>query len=551
MMKCKRILAGLASFMLVLSPISVYADEPTVVAQSEDGTQTYSDCASAWSAAKSGTPIVMVQDWITDSRFSLDEGQSATIYMSGHKIDTNLNGGSVYDGEVFYLDKNASLNLIGSTTNTTFKFNGYGYNGSSDSTTVSLTSGGLVTGGSSKNGAGAIHMKEGSTLNLENVAVGGNSSAAEIASNGGAINMNNDNCVVNMTNSIIAYNKANYGGGIYVAGENEVIEMKSSSIFGNYASENGGGICSNKDATYVHMSENSSINANYAKKSGGGIYFDNPYCQVTSTDTLAEISSNISAKANGGGGGGIYFPDSNRGNTAQVVGITFKLNQAESYGGAIYTDENDITIDNCQFYENQAYRGGAIYNLGKRNTISNCTMEENKAEYEGGAIYDGNEDTKLENCTIRKNEAGSEGGGVFVPRTKDITLFGTMIITNNKRSDGASDDLFLEKTWATTAYVKGEISSDSSVGIRTGASGTTQIGTDITSDCSKRFFLNDTGIYYIEYKDHKLYKSSSSPLSSSIFGNSNLGIAVVVMAGIIVVGVVCLGVHKKKNREEA
>ena len=546
-MKRKKMLVVLFSLGLILSPLKIYADE-NIVAQSQDGAQTYTNYDSAWTAAKSGTPIVMMQDWTLDDRLVLDENQTSTIYMNGHKIDRNLNGKCEYDGEAIYIDEKATLNLIGSTTTTTFNFNGY--KASSDYTSVSLSSGGLVTGGGSMNGGGAIHMKKASTLNLENVALAGNYSHIDLAGNGGAINMNNDDCVVNMTNSLIAYNKSERGGGIYIAGENEVIEMKSSSIFGNYASVDGGGIFSNKDATYVRMSQNSSINGNYAANNGGGIYFDNPYCQVTSTDTLAEISNNISARTdNNGGGGGIYFPDSNRGNTAQVIGITFKSNQANRYGGAIYTDENDMTIDNCQFYENQAEIGGAIYNIAKRNTISNCTMEENKATSYGGALYNGKEDTKLENCTIRKNEAGQEGGGIFEHNTEDITLSGKMIITNNKRSDGAGDDLFLDKTWIATSYVKGEISSDSSVGVRTADDGTTQIGTDITSDCSQYFFLNDDGDYYIEYKDNKLYKSSTSALGS-IFGNSNLGIAVIVMAGIVVVGVVSLAVHKKKSRKE-
>ena len=44
-----------------------------------------------------------------------------------------------------------------------------------------------------------------------------------------------------------------------------------------------------------------------------------------------------------------------------IVATKFVLNQASESGGAIYIDEQLVTIDSCIFLNNKASRGGAIY----------------------------------------------------------------------------------------------------------------------------------------------------------------------------------------------
>ena len=543
-MNLKKVLACLISLMLVMNPICVYADENDIVAQSEDGTQTYTDYTSAWNAAQDGTKIVMTSDWNLSDRLVVSEGKTATIEMNGHKISRNLETSTKIGGEVIYVDKNATLNLNGNNEpETSFFF--YGYDDLGYYVYEWLTTGGLVTGGASGDGAGGIHMKKGSTVNLDHVAVAGNlSGTTSQSSNGGGIYLSKD-CVLNMKNSYVGFNKSYDGGGIYVSDTNVIINMEQSEILYNYAVNNGGGINSYEDATYVCMNKNSKIIGNVARKLGGGVYFSNPYCQITSGDGLAEINENESRQK----GGAVYFELSVRGNTAQVNKITFNSNSSADNGGAIYVGQSKVRIDDCKFNKNSGKSGGAIY-VGMSAYITNCTFENNRASEQGGAIADFVSDTTIDNCTIMNNHADAEGGGVYVNQKYDISLSGKVVIKDNKRGGDYPDDLMLQKTWAYTAYVKGEVKDGSSVGIRTGDNGETKIGKDITSDCSQYFFLNDSGNYYISYENGTLHKRSCS-LVGSIFGNENLGASVLVMAGICVVGGIALFMNKKRNREEA
>ena len=283
-MKLKRIFVSLLSLGLLLSPISIQADEIVAIASDNSA---YTSYKGAWAAAKTGLKITMMEDWNLGARLIVPEGVSVVIEMNGCKITRNLEGSSDGNGEVILLKENSSLTLTGNNykdTQFTFK----GYDKSENLTDLTLVSGGLVTGGASLNGAGGIHMDKGAQLDLENVAVAGNKTTIGLVRNGGGINMNDDNCKLTMTNAIVGYNQADKGGGIYVAGENTYITMKGSSICNNYAYDDGGGIYSNKDATYITMNEGSYISDNYSSGEGGGIFLDNPYCQVLSADGKAK-----------------------------------------------------------------------------------------------------------------------------------------------------------------------------------------------------------------------------------------------------------------------
>ena len=512
-MKLKRIFASLLSLGLLLSPISLQADEIVAVASDNSA---YTSYKGAWAAAQSGLKVTMMEDWNLEDRLVVEENQNVTIEMNGFKINRNLYDDESYGGEVIYLSENSTLTLTGNNYKDT-QINFKGYNESTDPSDLTITSGGLVTGGYSKNGAGGIHMKSGSKLYLENVAVAGNSSTLH-NTNGGGININNDDCQLHMTNAQICYNHSGYGAGIYVAGENEQIVMDASSISNNYATKDGGGIYSNKDATYITMTNGSSIKNNYASTDGGGIYFDNPYCQVRSPDKSAEISNNTALT----NGGGVCYGQSSRGDTQIIENVTFDSNIAQYKGGAIYALQEDLTFKDCTFTKNGTTQGY------------------------GGAIYVDAKNVLIDGCTIQENVASEAGGGVCVQNLKDVYISGKTIIENNIRTDGSNDDVFLSKMWWTQSYVSGTPESGSRIGIR--CDNERQVGIDQTED-NGSFFADEDG-FKITYKDGKLYKESGSILGS-IFGNANLGAAIVVIVGIAAVGAVAFVFDKKKKHGEA
>ena len=525
-MRMNKVLAGVASLMLALSPMVVCAED-TVYATDVNG-NNYTSITDAWSAACNGTEITMSQDWILESSLETGQNQTITINMNGHKIDRNRNNKTVSDGEVVYLDKNSNLTFNGSTGDTTFNFNGYSSSGNYKS--YSLKSGGLITGGTCIDMGGGIHMKDNSSLTLNHIAVAGNKSydTFDGDGSGGGINMCNDNCTVTLKNALVEYNYASLlGGGIYSDGENSKIILDSSEVSYNL-SKQGGGIYSDASGMSIVLSNSSGINNNTADW-GGGVYFENTNYSIKSADEdtnkLKNKIYNNTANVNGGAISSDFEAFSS--NSGEISGLSIEHNtccHSNGNAGAIWISLENVKISNCYFTNNTSYGNG-------------------------GAIYIYNDGTIIENCEFRYNKAEKEGGGIYCDEDYDVTLSGRVIIKGNKRSGDVSDDLFLQSAWYSTAYVEGEVTSGSEVGIRTADDGEIKIGKNISSDCSNYFFLNDSGNYHVSYEDGKLYKREG--LTGSIFGNGNTIIAACVMAGIVVIGVIFLVANKKKNQGKA
>ena len=521
-MNLKKILAGLFSVCLALSPMSICAEETSVVAQNADGTQTYADYTSAWSAANSGTEIIMLQDWNLSDRLIVNEGATVTIDMNGCKIDRGLSNTKM-DGEVIYMKKNSSLALNGSTDH---EFIVRMLNVDEDGNTkTNVTIGGLVTGGASQNGGGGIHMKGNCKLTLDHVGVMGNLTKYFSAS-GGGIFTDGDDCEVNLNNGTkISYNNAQRnGGGIYVNNEDTYINMNNSEISQNYSSD-GGAIYSDDDATRISLENHSLITKNKAFTHGGGVVFNDSYGLLQSKDSTGVISYNtVESKTGSSGGGGAFFASSiSSDDEGEVKNITFDHNSASatgekytSEGGALCVRLNQFKITNCTFTNNEAQKGGAIFVDGKNLHMSDSKIEENEASKNGGAVY--------------------------VDSQYDLYLEGNLSIQNNTRtSDSTKNDIYLEDGTFTTAYVSGTPSNGSSVGLL----GDGEIKVGINQSENNGSFFCDADNYHLEWSGSDIKQKSGA--TGSVFGNGNTLIALCVMVGIGVVGAVVLVVNKKKK----
>ena len=519
-MNLKKVVASLFSLGLVLSPMSIYAEDYDIVAVSSDYEYAYKDYNSAWTDANNGIEILMLQDWDISGRLVVDEGKSVTIDMNGHKIDRHLSE-KQSDGEVIYMNKNSNLTLKGSTDNS-FEVKDLWKNQDGSRTTYETT-GGLVTGGYSTNGGGGIHMKKNSKLTLDHVGVMSNI-AQENSASGGAI-FTETGCEVSLKNQAkIAYNyAARNGGAIFVNGEDTYIYMDNSRIFYNIA-QTGGAILSDADATRITMDNNSRIEDNKATLRGGALYFRNSYGLVQSNDGTGVFYNNIAESATDCAGGAIFFqPASGEFDEAEVKNVTFYYNQAISTssslseGGAISGNLANIDIINCTFTENSAGEGGALYVYNDNITLDGCTMSENRAK---------------------------KGGAVYVDSQFDLNLAGKCKIKGNKKSNGSSaDDIYLDVGYFTRAYVSGTPDEGSQVGLI--GIGACKVGINQTAD-NGSFFLDESDQYDLEYSGSELNEKSKT--TGSIFGNGNTIIAGCVMLGIGVVGVVILVVNKKKMK---
>ena len=496
----RKIFGILIAIGLFLSPVCVKAN--TIYATNEDGTKSYTSIDSAWNAAQSGVSIVMQCDWNISSRLILGENKKATIEMNGHKISRNLTDAET-NGEVIMMEGKSTLTLNGKKAyDTKFTFNGF--DASSSRSQLEITTGGLITGGSSTNGGGGIHMKVGSTLNLNYVAVAGNYAERSWGSdgNGGGICMDGDGDTLNMVESDIKYNRSEYkGGGVYIDDEHSTITMKNSIISWNY-SENGGGICTDSRYTKITM-DNGSIRSNVAEKLGGGVFVNGTNFEISSDKGNSEISFNefdaadIGSSRDNGIGSAIYvrasaFTD----NEGLIKGIRFAYNETGDDGTTVTNDQENVTISNCTFTGNIAGKGAIL--------ISN----------------DGN---VLENITVEDNTVtNSNYGAVYIDSMDDITLKGKVIIRNNHNTaTGIDSDLYLQKGSVTESYIISVPDSSSSIGlVQTGyrviAKNQTQDAIDIYK--INGYSIGKQSLVYDDSTKTISLKEVSSPL---IFGESS------------------------------
>ena len=449
----KRILGFLLALIMAVLPVvqalPAYADS-TVMATSEDGTATYYSVGDAWKAAQAGTKIVLQTDWSCD-RLVVNKNNEIYVNMNGHSVSRrNLSGGEK-DGEVFCLYDGAKLTLSGGDAKRTFEYTGYSIENIRFEK-MTVTTGGLVTGGNSTNGAGGIHMNAGSELTLDNVAVNGN-------------NAEKNSWWMGYTAK---------GGGIKVNGNNAKITLQNNAeIAHNYANIDGGGIYNNGYNTTITLKTNASIHDN-SGESGGGIF-----CNITGFSIVSDGTGSISHNKSrdvGNGGGGIYvnrdqgsFSDS-----GTISGITFDGNTTKKNGGAIFNEQENIAISGCIIKNNQAERGGGLYNINDSNSISSCTITNNKA-------------------TVG-------GGGIFAYSNHMLSLNGKLIIKDNTRSDETADDLYLDENGSNFSYIKGSVTSKSEIGIRIANPGEKRIGNSDTFFFQDAFFCDYSG-YHIEFDE--------------------------------------------------
>lgn len=147
---------------------------------------------------------------------------------------------------------------------------------------------------------------------------------------------------------------------------------------------------------------------------------------------------------NGSNVTGIF--DDDNGNTLTFNNIRFVNAFSETSGGALTTDNGDITFVACDFINcRAAISGGAIAIDGGSLNLTNCNFQNCQAELCGGAIAgDSNETVDMDNCTFvgnrvngnfaeAKNSIGR--GGAFSFDANATLTIDNCTFTNNTASD--------------------------------------------------------------------------------------------------------------------
>lgn len=101
-----------------------------------------------------------------------------------------------------------------------------------------------------------------------------------------------------------------------------------------------------------------------------------------------------------------------------IAGLTFIDGSSADEGGAIFTDDSDLTITNCVFRNNAAQRGGGLYAFPTASTtltLRNTRFENNTAVADGGGF--GAQDIDhvvVDNVVAIGNTASRNGGGAYL-----------------------------------------------------------------------------------------------------------------------------------------
>ena len=138
----------------------------------------------------------------------------------------------------------------------------------------------------------------------------------------------------------------------------------------------------------------------FARGGGFGLFLDDNYYNITVTISNCTFDSNNSSAY----GGGLYINLNGKDthHNITVVGCTFLNNYSARFGGGILiafllanqeSGPSQITVNNCNFSNNQAQYGGGFssnqfYNLGQGNMVQimNSLFVGNQAKITGSAV---------------------------------------------------------------------------------------------------------------------------------------------------------------------
>jgi len=337
---------------------------------------------------------------------NLEPSQAALMLVgeSGGTVTLNGNGRPILRANSTDLTlesltlKNAVSNLVG---------------GAVRAKSVVATSVSFINNVSDDGGAGGGIYSFGD-VTLDRTVFRGNSADFGPESTGGAVHALGDLVI---TDSTFVNNSSNQGGAIYVAGDTVVSE---SSFSGNTA-DDGGAIYMVYDSLWAESSftiTDTSFSGNRADFYGGALFVD-VYLLNISGSTFRGNS------AGEHDGGAIYSDDGE----VVVNQSTFVANVAGGNGGAISSDTVGIQVASSTFSSNRAVSGwgGALFSYETVDSTGSRYLR-NRADY-GGAMYIGLPlvgTTDLAKNRFSRNRAGT-GGAALAFNTDCYTLPRPMI----------------------------------------------------------------------------------------------------------------------------
>ena len=516
------------------------AEEPTAPAKSEVAVQaaannkavavqaahTHCFCGGSISAGgHTSHADVAYQPWDGSSRIDYTN-KKAYVYLTGN---ATMNNDFVVDGNTLYLCLNGKTLSSNGEKKIKLKNN-------ARLVLCDCTGGGTIKG-ANKNvwGGGCVYLYT-STFDM----FGGKLTGGKVTKGGGggAIAMDDQQCVFNMYGGEISDNNGNnyggaifrtfdpnkpnttggtfnmYGGtiknntakngGAFFSTTGGTIKMTGGTISGNTATQNsndaGGGAIYMRGYGKINISGSAELAGNTSRRDGGAILMGSGTITISGN---AKLTGNTASRW---GGAICQRTDSPYTSTINMTGGEISGNKA-SEGGAV-----EVLDANCTFNlsggkitnNSSTGDGGAIY-LNQEPSVLNMTGGEisgNTATGNGGGvyIYRSGSVCNLSEGTISGNQAGGNGGGIY-QNNGQLKLSGNPVVTGNTVS-GKANNVYLPSGKKLT--IDGAMSSGASVGVTTANTNYPVVFSNTYGeDYTEYFFADDTANAHVEYNSNK------------------------------------------------
>ena len=379
--------------------------------------------------------------------------------------------------------------------------------------------GGKLTGGkvTGKGGGGAIALDDQQCIfNMYGGEISGNNGN----NYGGAIfrkfNANVPNTTggaFNMYGGVIKNNTAK-NGGAYFSTTGGTIKMTGGTISGNKATQSsndaGGGAIYMRGSGTINISGSAEITGNSSSLDGGAILMGWGEINISGS---AKINSNTASRW---GGAICLRQDSNQTTILNMRGGEISGNKATQEGGAVHVLDKD-----CQFFlydgkitGNTSGDGGAIY-LNQEPSwliMKGGEISGNTATGNGGGvyIYRSGSVCQLYSGKIENNKASGNGGGIYInPSNSGQLRVGDKPLVQNNTVSGKANNVYLPS--GKTLTIEIGMSTGASIGVTTAnTSYPVAFSNNYKKDYANYFFADDANAH-VEYRDdQKLYLVSGA-----------------------------------------
>ena len=199
-------------------------------------------------------------------------------------------------------------------------------------------------------------------------------------------------------------NRSNGDGGAIYCTNSSILVIHRSIFMENRALRYGGAVYCTDSFTLI-------INGTFTKntaRNGGALYIS----QTSNVSKINDFQSNdISHWTT------YYYTEnittSKKGHVL-CIGSNFTNNTVSSYGGVVYSGKNStLSISESVFLLNAAHYGGVFVIRDSRITITNCSFENNKAFKIGGVAYFSNSTVVITMSAFYNNTAGQNAGALY------------------------------------------------------------------------------------------------------------------------------------------